>query len=694
MKRSDDQSVATLTFENPPVNALGYEARKALNAAVLEVGIDPQVKAVVLVCGGGTFFAGADIKEFGTENATRSPNLKEFCASLDGLSKPVVAAIHGVALGGGLEVALACHYRIAVPDALLGLPEVKLGLIPGAGGTVRLPRLIEATKALRMITTGEPVLAQQAFNEGLVDALASGDLIEAARKFALDKAFFPLMATSRRPVRQSDIAEFAAIADQAISRSRGLRAPVAAARSVRNAVTMSFDEAIAAERRIFLELLAGDESAALRHLFLAERSAQKLKTASAGVVARPLRIVGIVGGGTMGSGIAMSFADNGIRATILELSHDALQASRERIERAYSISVTRGSISEEEKAVRVALIGGATDYDAFRNCDLIIEAVVEDMEVKREVFRQLDLIARPGAILATNTSYLDVDLIAAVTERPGDVVGMHYFSPANVMKLIEIVRGRETRDDVLATALAAARITGKVGVVVGVCDGFVGNRMLLARNAQNEQLLVEGATPEQIDKAFVDFGWPMGPFQMSDMAGLDIGWRTRKRMGRVAPIADALCERGWFGQKTGRGFYLYEAGARQPKPNPDLPAIIAAAARQASQQSRAISDTEIIQRTHFPLVNEGARLLSEGIVARSSDIDLIWTRGYGFPVAKGGPMYWASRQGLSTITASMDRWALKTGASCFSTADVLRRLAGAGASFERFGLALNQGDAA
>ncbi len=683
--RADD--IAVITLDNPPVNALSHHLREPLFAALEAARDDDGVKAIVITCAGRTFISGADITEFGSPKALASPSLPELCRQLETLPKPVVAAIHGTALGGGLELALACHYRVAVKSAQIGLPEVKLGILPGAGGTVRLPRLVGPEQALKMITTGNPIGAEKAQGFGAIDQVGEGDLVEAAIAFARSKIDAPLVPVRDRSdkIGNVDMAAFDDAVAGVRKKARGLDAPVKCAEAVRNAVTMDFDAALERERELFLELVGGTQSLAQRHLFFAQREAAKVKGVGKDVKPRPVARVGVIGAGTMGGGIAMSFVNGGVPVTILEMAQEALDRGLGVIARNYDISVSRGSMSAADKDKRMAAFTGTTDYADLADCDLIIEAVFEEMDVKREVFGKLDTIAKPGAILATNTSYLDVNEIAASTSRPQDVVGLHFFSPANVMKLLEIVRGDKTAPDVLATALTVAKKIGKVPVVVGVCHGFVGNRMLSARSAENEDLLLEGATPAQIDKVFTDFGWPMGPFAMGDLAGLDIGWRNRKALGKTAPIADALCEQGRFGQKTGKGFYIYEEGSRTPKTDPHVETLIEETARAKGINRRTISDEEITERTLYPLINEGARILEEEIAARASDIDIVWTNGYGFPIGKGGPMFYADTIGLKTIVDRLDHWHGKTGRQVFKPAALLRKLADEGEIFSALG---------
>jgi 3-hydroxyacyl-CoA dehydrogenase len=675
--------IAVIAIDNPPVNALSFHVREPLMKAFETLRDDASAAAIVLSCAGRTFVAGADITEFG--KPMQRPDLRDLIATLEKIEKPTVAAIHGTALGGGLELALGCHFRVADSAAKLGLPEVKLGLLPGAGGTIRLPYLLGPQKALKIIVSGTPIGAKEALDGGLVDEIAAGDLAAGAFEFARAKAAeggpFVAVRDRREKIGKADLAAFDADAAELAKKARGLEAPVACAQSVRNAVTLPFDEALAKEREFFVKLVAGDQSRAQRHLFFAEREAAKVPGVGKDVAPREIARVGVVGAGTMGGGIAMSFVNGGIPVTIVEMNKEALDRGLATIDRNYAISVSRGSLDEDAKASRMALFTGTTDYADLAACDLIIEAVFEEMGVKRDVFGKLDRIAKPGAILATNTSYLDVDEIAEATSRPRDVVGTHFFSPANVMKLLEIVRGRKTAPDVLATLLGLARKIGKVPVVVGVCHGFVGNRMLAARSEESENLLLEGATPGQVDKVFTDFGWPMGPFQMYDLAGLDIGWRNRKSFGKTAVIADPLCEQGRFGQKTGKGFYLYEGGSRTPAADPEVEKLIEDKARERGINRRAISAEEIAERTLYPMINEGAKILEEGIATRASDIDIVWVNGYGFPIGKGGPMFWAELEGVRKIVERLEYWHDRTGKDVFTAAPLLKKIAASGGSF-------------
>lgn len=670
--------VAVITIDNPPVNALSHAVRRELGQALSAVSDDSSVDGVVIACAGRTFVAGADIGEFGTPKQSEPPLLPALCDQIEAMTAPVVAAIHGTALGGGLELALGCHHRIVDRQARLGLPEVTLGFIPGAGGTVRLPRLVGPLAALEMIFSGAPVSAEKAVELGLADRLSAGDLVDEAVAFVMElirkKGYVPRPVRSRDErlvAAREDLSSFENLAARILAKTKGLQAQAACVQAVRNAFTLPFEEAAIKERQTFLDLAAGSESKALRHLFFAEREAAKVPGIGREVQPRQVSKVGVIGAGTMGGGIAMAFTNAGYPVTLLEPTDEALKRGFSLIEKNYAASVSRGSLSEKEREERLARLNGVTDYAALADCDLVVEAVFEDMAAKKDVFGRLAAIARPGAILATNTSYLDVNAIAAASGRSADVVGLHFFSPANVMRLLEIVRGDETAPDVILTALSVARKIGKVPVVVGVCHGFVGNRMLAARGAENENLLLEGATPEQVDKAFTDFGWPMGPFQMGDLAGLDISWRNRKAMGKSAILADTLCERGQFGQKTGRGWYVYAAGSRTPSHNPAIDELITTAAKERGIVRRAIDDSEIRERTLLPMINEGARILEEGVALRGSDIDVVWVNGYGFPKAKGGPIFWASNQEEVDIVDRLDHWFAATEREIFKRSPAL-----------------------
>ena len=655
-----DGGIAVVTVDNPPVNALRHEVRAGLAEALQQAGADSAVAAVVIACAGRTFFAGADITEFG--KPPQSPSLGEVIAAIEAMPKPVVAALHGTALGGGFELALACHFRVAAAGARVGLPEVKLGLLPGAGGTQRLPRLIGPEKALRMIVTGEPIGAAEALADGIVDEIAEGDLTEAAIAFARR------VVAERRPlrrVRDRDdrlVAEgFADAAEALTRRLRGREAPAACVEAVRNAIILPFEEGLRRESELFQKLMAGDQSKAQRHVFFAEREAAKVSGVPAEPKPRAIASGAVIGAGTMGGGIAMCFANAGIPVTLIETGSDLLRKGLDRIAANYRATVSRGGLTADQMERRLGLITGAVGIDAAGGADVVIEAVFEEMDLKKRVFADLDRVAKPGALLATNTSTLDVDEIARATRRPQDVVGTHFFSPANVMRLLEIVRGAASAPDAIATVLALARRLGKVPVVVGVCYGFVGNRMLARRSVEAERLLLEGALPQEVEAALVEFGLPMGPFAMMDLAGLDVGWLIRKSRGEHAVIEDALCEAGRFGQKTGKGYFRYEAGSRAPIPDPEVEQIIRDAAARLGIARRKIGPEEIIERTVFPMVNEGARILEEGIAARPGDIDVIWVYGYGWPAWRGGPMHYADRLGLGHVRDRLAYYAERSG---------------------------------
>lgn len=646
-----------VTVLNPPVNTLSREERAGTVEAIAEADA-PDVRAVIIQGANNSFIAGADIREFGKE--PEPPHLPEVVDAIERCSRPVIAAIDGQALGGGLEIALGCHYRIAAPRARLGLPEVTLGIVPGAGGTQRLPRLIDPIAAATMVSGGKPVTAAQALASGLIDRIAeNGSLIEAAREFAAEVAdvdLAPRRLSQRGTIDAATHAEaFERLAAATRRQARGAEAPMAALELVKLATATPFAEGAISERETFLRLRTGGQATALRHIFFAERAAAKPPADVGDAIGRPVNRVGIIGAGTMGAGIAMSFADGGFPVTIVETTSEALAHGSERIGQAYQTSVRQGRISESTAAERHALVQGTTDYDDLSDCDLIIEAAFEAMDVKRDIFQRLDAVARPGAILASNTSYLDLDAIANFTSRPSDVVGMHYFSPANVMRLLEVVRGRETAPDVLVTALRVAKRTGKVPVVAGVCNGFIGNRMLKAYVREAGLLLLEGATPEQVDGALTRFGMAMGPFAVADLSGIDIGYKARKAMapGSYEPLAtivhDRLAEAGHLGRKTGCGFYSYEDGGKATGINPDVPRIIADARRETGIARRQIDGAEIIERCMFALANEGGFIVDEGIAACSGDIDVVYINGYGFPRHRGGPMFHAEQCGLETV---------------------------------------------
>jgi 3-hydroxyacyl-CoA dehydrogenase len=647
-----DGDVLVITSNNPPVNALGAAVRQGLEAGVKEGLADPEVKAMVIRCDGRTFFAGADITEFG--KPMQEPGLPTVIDMIEGADKPVVAAIHGTALGGGCEVALGCHYRIAVPSAKVGTPEVKLGLLPGAGGTQRIPRIAGVKLALEMTAKGDPIPAKVAQAAGLIDRLAGEDSLEAdAIAFAREIADArPLPRASEKSVAPDPDAVEAFKKENA-RRFRGFDAPAANIACVEKAASgASFADGIAFERQEFMKLMMGTQSAAQRHIFFAERKAAKIDDVPDSTALRPIRKVGVIGAGTMGGGISMNFLSAGIPVTIVEMQQDALDRGTGVMRKNYEATAAKGRIKPEQVDAAMSLLTPTLSLDDLADVDLVIEAVYENMDVKKEIFGKLDRICKPGAILASNTSYLDIDEIAASTGRPQDVVGMHFFSPANVMKLLEVVRGDKTAGDVLATVMDLAKKIRKVAVVAGVCHGFIGNRMLMPRQVEAMKLLMEGATPEQVDKVHVDFGMPMGPFQMSDLAGVDIGWHRDPT--RIESIRDALAAEGRWGQKKSAGFYDYDE-KRRPSPSPRVAEIIEDFRRKSGATQHEVTDEEIIERTLYPMVNEGAKILAEGKAQRASDIDVVWIYGYGWPVYRGGPMFWADTIGLKTIVAGLEK---------------------------------------
>lgn len=644
--------VLIIESNNPPVNALSAAVRQGLVEAIEQAEADDNVKAVVIACEGQTFFAGADITEFGKPPVM--PWLPQVVDRIEECTKPVVAAIHGTALGGGLEVALGCHYRVAVPSAKLGTPEVKLGLLPGAGGTQRLPRVAGVEKALEMCATGNPIGAKEAAEAGLVDRLVEDDLIPHAVAFAEEvRDIRPLPKSSERQDRVDtvDPAVFDEFRKANARKFKGFDAPEANIRAVEAATRKPYSEGVTEERRLFMELMSGQQSKAQQYFFFAERKAAKIDDIPEDTKPRDIRKVGVIGAGTMGGGISMNFLTAGIPVTIVEMGQEALDRGTGVMRKNYEASAAKGRFTADQVDKAMGLLSPTLDFEALGDCDLIIEAVYENMDVKKEVFGRLDTIAKPGAILASNTSYLNVNEIAASTSRPQEVLGMHFFSPANVMKLLEVVRGEKTAPDALLTAMQLGKKIRKVPVVAGVCHGFIGNRMLMPRQVEATKLLLEGATPEQIDKVHVDFGMPMGPFQMADLAGVDIGWHRDPK--RIDNLRDALCAIERWGQKKGAGFYDYDE-KRRPSPSPVVQDIIEKFAAEKGVERRKISDQEIVERTIYPMVNEGAKILEEGMAQRASDVDVVWVYGYGWPVYKGGPMYWADNiEGLTKIVAGL-----------------------------------------
>ncbi|PYN26420.1 MAG: 3-hydroxyacyl-CoA dehydrogenase [Candidatus Rokuibacteriota bacterium] len=677
--------VAVLTVDNPPVNALSQHVRKGLHDGIKQATADGAVQAIVIVCAGRTFIAGADITEFG--KPPTEPSLHTVLDLIEGSPKPVVSAIHGTALGGGLEVTLACHYRVGVKGARFGLPEVKLGILPGAGGTQRLPRVVGVEKGLQMMVSGDPIGADEALRVGLIDATVDGDLAAAGVAFAekvLDEKR-PLKKirdlTDKIAVARDKPQIFAEFRKSVARQTRGFRAPESIVKAVEAAVSLPFDQGIKRERELFVELLNSPESKAQRYFFFAEREAAKIPDVPADTPAREIKKAAVIGAGTMGGGIAMNFANAGIPVTVVEVAPEALDRGLGIVRKNYEATAARGRLTPADVDKRMGLIHGTTDWGAVGDADIIIEAVFEEMPVKKEVFAKLDGLAKPDAVLATNTSTLDVDEIAAATKRPESVIGTHFFSPANVMRLLENVRGKKSSKTTIATAMTVGRRIGKVPVLVGVCYGFVGNRMLHQRGLQAEKLILEGAAPHQVDRVLTDFGFPMGPFAMGDLAGLDVGWRIRKGRGVKAPVADRICELGRFGQKTGAGYFKYEKGDRTPIPDLEVEKIIVDVATSMGITRRAISDEEILQRLLYPMVNEGAKILDEKIAIRPSDIDVIWVYGYGWPVYRGGPMFWADSIGLRALRDRLLEFKKQSGDAFWTPAPLLDRLANEGKGF-------------
>ena len=687
--------VAVLHMDRPPVNSLGLELRAGIADALDQANADPSVAIIVLTGTARAFSAGADVTEFGTAKASKEPNLRVVISLLENSPKTVVGAIAGQCLGGGLELAMGCHFRVALADAQLGLPEVKIGLLPGAGGTQRLPRLIGLEAALNMIVSGAPVAAAKFAGTPLVDRIVEssvdGDLVAGAVAFAHEVLEKRLPARRARDLLVKDpqgeaYLQFARNTVGAMSKN--FPAPMRCLEAVAASLTLPFDEGAKVEREGFLALMATPESRALRHVFGAERAAAKIPGLPDGTPLRPIHKVGVIGAGTMGGGITMNFLNAGIPVVLLEMKQEALDKGLATIRRNYENTMKKGKLTPEQVEQRMGLVTGTLSYDAFADVDLVVEAVFEDMGVKQTVFETLDKVCKPGAILASNTSYLNIDKIAGFTKRPSDVVGLHFFSPANVMRLLEVVRGAQTAPDVLATSMALAKTIKKIAVVSGVCDGFIGNRMLARYGAAAQGLINAGALPQQVDGALQKYGMAMGPFRMGDLAGLDIGWATRKRKAAEAGVemqpnvADKLCEVGRFGQKTGAGYYRYEAGKRDPIPDPLTEQLIADYRSANGITARKISDDEVVERCIFALVNEGARILEEGIAARASDLDIVYLNGYGFPLHRGGPMLYADLVGLPNVLRSLRRFAAEPGADAsWQPAPLLVKLAEEGRNF-------------
>jgi 3-hydroxyacyl-CoA dehydrogenase len=683
--------VAVVTMNNPPVNGLGSVLRPGIMDGIRKADADPAVRALVIIGSAKAFSGGADIREFNTPKMGVPPSLPEINDAQDACSKPMIAAIGGFALGGGLELALGCHYRVALPKSLLGLPEVKLGLLPGSGGTQRLPRIVGAAQAVQMMTTGNPVPAEKALALGLVDQIVPGDLLEGAVSFARQ-----LIKEKKGPRRIRDMTvkvdgEPKAFFEKARSdvgkASRGFPSPLEIVACVEAAVNKPFDEGRKFERERFAVLVEGNESKALRHMFFAERQTAKIPDVPEDTPTRPVKSAAVIGAGTMGGGIAMSLVNAGIPVTLIEMKQEALDRGMATIRKNYASTVSKGRLKQEEMDKRVALITPALELAAGKDADIVIEAVFERMDVKQDIFRKLDALMKPGAILATNTSTLDVNAIAAVTRRPQDVIGTHFFSPANVMRLLEVVRGAKTAKDVLATTMKLGKSIKKVPVVSGVCDGFIGNRMVEKYGQQSLFLIDEGCTPQQVDAAAYKWGMAMGPLAMGDMAGLDIGWEIRKRRTIERPdfvyskVGDRIAELGRYGQKTGKGWYRYDAGSRTPIPDPEVEKIIAQYRSENNIKTRSIPDAEIVERLIYALVNEAAYILEEGIALRASDIDMVYLTGYGFPAYRGGPMFYADTVGLKNVLNSIQKFQSGYQGAVWKPAPLLVKLANEGRKF-------------
>lgn len=682
-------NLAVITLNNPPVNGLGHATRQAIVQGIRRAQEDATVTAIIITGAGKAFSGGADIKEFNSPKAFAEPSLHTVISVLEEAEKPVIAAIHSVCMGGGLELALGCHYRIASTGAQIALPEVKLGILPGAGGTQRLPRVVGLETALNMIVSGNPVNSEKLAQTALFNQIAEGDLMTAATAFANQVAAVrPLPKVRDIRIDYPNYEAFLQFSRNTVKAMSGpFPAPLACVEAVAAAVSKKFDDGIQFERELFLKLVQTTESKALRHAFFAERAASKLPDVPDDTPVRTIKSVAVVGAGTMGGGIAMNFANAGIPVRILEMKQEALDKGLATIRKNYENTLKKGKLTQEKFEQRVALISGTLDYQEIAQADIVIEAVFEDMSVKQQVFQQLDAVMKPGAILASNTSTLDVDQIAAFTQRPQDVIGTHFFSPANVMKLLEIVRGKLTAKDVLATVMALSKKIRKTGVVSGVCDGFIGNRMIEQYSRQAGYLLEEGCTPEQVDKAVEKLGFAMGPFRMGDLAGNDIGWYIRKRRYVEKPhivyskTADLLCEMGRFGQKTGAGWYDYKPGDRKPYPSAVVNEMIVKHSSDIGVERRKISDQEITERLIYALVNEAAYILEEGIANRASDIDMVYLTGYGFPLHTGGPMFYADTVGLSNVVRAMEKYAKGRHGEAWKPAPLLAKLAAEGKTF-------------
>ena len=674
--------IALITIDNPPVNALSQGVRQGIKDGVEQCLANDAVKAIVLICAGRTFIAGADITEFA--GAPKGPDFQAVLRVMENSDKAIIAAIHGTALGGGLETALCCHFRVCDAGARFGLPEVNLGLLPGAGGTQRLPRVVGAEKALVMMTSGAQIGADDALADGLVEEIVPGDLRDGALSFArrvIDEAV-PLTRIRDREDKLQSARDNPSLFDdfrKSIARkTRGFLAPEYNIQCIEAAVNLPFDEGMAVESKLFAELMAGPQSRAQQYFFFAERQAAKIPDVPRDTAEVPIAKVGVIGAGTMGGGISMNMANVGIPVTIVETKQEALDRGLGVIRKNYENTASKGRISAEDVETRCGLITGSLNLEDLADCDLVIEAVFENMELKKEIFGKLDGIVKQGAVLASNTSALDVNEIAAAASRPESVIGLHFFSPANVMKLLEIVRGDKTSKEVIATCMSFAKRIRKTAVLVGVCPGFVGNRILFPRQEQGQKLILEGALPQDVDRVLVEFGLPMGVFQMSDLAGLDIGWSAETSKGET--IRDLLCEADRRGQKTSAGYYDYDE-KRNPSPSPVVEDIIRQFSEKARLEQRDISDAEILERCIYPMINEGAKILEEGIAIRASDIDVTWVYGYGWPIYRGGPMHYADSVGLDKIVATMRKYQAQTGDSAWEPAPLMVRLAEEGKGF-------------
>ena len=679
---SNHGAIAVITVDNPPVNALSHHVRTGIKEGVDQAVADDAVAAIVLMCAGRTFIAGADITEFG--KPPQGTSLQAAQAAMENSTKPVVAAIHGTALGGGLETAMAAHYRVGVADAKFGLPEVKLGLLPGAGGTQRLPRVTGVQKALEMMTSGEPIGADEALECGLINNIVD-DLEAGAIAFAqsaVDEAW-PLLRIrdldDKLESARTDPEIFDRFRASIARKTRGFLAPEYNIQCIEAAVNLEFDAGVARERELFVELMSGTQSAAQQYYFFAERLAAKVPDVPKDTPQKEITTCGILGAGTMGGGIAMNFANVGIPVNIVERDQESLDRGLAVVRSNYDRSASRGRLSSDDVEARMGLISGSTDMGALGSCDIVIEAVFEDMDLKKAVFGEFDRLCKPGALLASNTSALDVDEIAAATTRPEDVIGMHFFSPANVMKLLEVVRGDATSNEVIATTMSLSKRINKIPVLVGVCQGFVGNRILAARRLEADQMILQGAPPSMVDKVIYDFGFPMGPFAMSDLAGLDIGWKAETSTGST--VRELLCESGRRGQKNGTGYYIYDPETRAATPDTEVEQMIADFATNQGIEQRSFTEEEVLERCLLPMVNEGAKILEEGIAIRASDIDVVWINGYGWPVYTGGPMFWADTIGLDVVADKIGNYHSDLGGTHWELSARLAELATEGKKF-------------